>query len=863
MAPRQQDWTSWSPWYAWTLKRLCRFASESGGWFWASRVEVLFVEDPRHWEVVTKSGGLKAFCEYYPTRLRWTAGRQLGYEQVHLVKQEGGGYAGPREGAAVGSAPEDKKRVPRLAAEFAGGVPDRFEGAYVSKEEFQEAWVSFCEEKGESPGGVGRALFLLVRWHVLSRAGSNGFKIVRRTVANFKKRAPADSEGALEGQRPPLVAGEYASPVGPYWMPQQFSELLSLDVYAMQAAVENLLQESMGLVPKSVEWSNFREYQHALLWTEELQMKYDIAMYDLEEDSRLPYHGGLHEIFVPGLAEKRPSVLRGDKVLLTCKQGRFLGYAHTVLLDKIKVSFHESFQNRPPFTIHFDFNRTPLRVMHRAVDELQSSLMATTGISRSPKLKDDPRLNPEQRAFLTAASGKASGKNEPPLLLWGPPGTGKTTTLVNTVKAILDGQPSAKILVTAPSNSASDHICEMLSGRGVQQSEMLRLVAIMRDHRHFSDVVLNFTRTDSTTGCFKVPELNELQQHRVVVATCTCSAYIRSRMNQLSNCWFSHIFVDEAAQAMEAEAIVPLTLRQKTGRIFLAGDFKQLGPVVRSPAAIRFGLDVPLMERIVQSITTEHSRVFTLLDTYRAHPSILKLYNKTVYADVLRCKSPASSYDMEGWPECPRGEDGSCHPMIFHHCNGQESRSKDSPSWQNVEEGNAVKNYLMRLLAWDVEAKDIGIISPYHQQCQRLRNICLGENVDVEVGTTEVFQGREKRVIIISTVRSRDQEAIAGDIRFTLGFLANYKRTNVALSRARSMLIVVGNMELLSTDATWHNVIKLVKGLGCLRGPAFRLSHPVRGENSEWVGQANQAGPAGGARAGFDGAVDRPWRDNF
>ena len=104
------------------------------------------------------------------------------------------------------------------------------------------------------------------------------------------------------------------------------------------------------------------------------------------------------------------------------------------------------------------------------------------------------------------------------------------------------------------------------------------------------------------------------------------------------------------------------------------------------------------MERIVDSITVDHSRVFTLLDTYRSHPSILKLYNKLIYADVLMCRCPPSSHDMIKWSGNPLDQRGTRHPVIFHHCNGQESRQKDSPSWQNIMEGEVVKNYLQELL---------------------------------------------------------------------------------------------------------------------------------------------------------------------
>merc|ERR1719161_1918530 len=113
--------------------------------------------------------------------------------------------------------------------------------------------------------------------------------------------------------------------------------------------------------------------------------------------------------------------------------------------------------------IHFDFQRTPLRTMHRAVDELSESLA-----SRGPIVVAQPaphaQLNKEQRVFLsTAVKVSENGqKFAPPHFLWGPPGTGKTTTVVHTVLAILKKQPSAKILLTAPSNPAADLLCERI-----------------------------------------------------------------------------------------------------------------------------------------------------------------------------------------------------------------------------------------------------------------------------------------------------------------------------------------------------------------------------------------------------------------
>lgn len=834
---------------SWTRDALLRLIRASGGELKAPQVVQLYKEDPSHREVIQAAGGLRRFCASHTQHFTWLPGP--GYEAVREP------VPASKFHKKASAAKTRTKRIARVAASFAGSLLDYFEAVVVSKDELWYAWSSFCEGAEESESGFGSALYYMVRWGVLARSGSDHFRVLAKTNPGFRKRRPGDSEGALEGVRPEFLATDFASPVPRYNLPGEFLKLMSQDVYTMQREVLKLLVERKKLEPKQITRSNYSEYLHAVLFTEELQMKYDISMYDLDVEEALPFdrHNGFYRIEVPGLSEKRPSVLRGDAITVTCKQGKFLGYVHSLSLEFVQASFHTSFQNKPPFRVHFDFTRTPLRVMHRAIDEQSFPLMDDDFMPRATPA-NHPTLNKEQRTFLSAALQHTPGKlGAMPVLLWGPPGTGKTTTLVNTIFAILGKQPSSKILVCAPSNPASDHICEQLAKLGVKTNEMFRLVAFMRDPRLIPGGIKQYTLQDAVTQGFQVPPLQELRAKRVIVSTCTSAAYIRSRLGQLSDAWFTHVFVDEAAQALEAEALVPLTLAHEAGRRFLAGDFQQLGPVVRSPVAIKMGLELSLMERIVQKIGVDHSRVFSLLDTYRAHPSILKLYNKTVYAGMLKCCSPTSSYDMDAWPECPR-KDGTAHPLIFHHCEGEETRTKDSPSWQNVSEKDEVKKYLMKLLEFGVQPEDIGIISPYHKQCQVLNFMCKGEGVSVEVGTTELFQGREKRVIIISTVRSRKQDEIGADFRFSLGFLGNYKRTNVALSRAKSMLIVVGNMTLLSHDATWHNVIKIASDMGCMRGGRFEFKKATYGESSEW-GQA-QGLTQGGVG---DGVVDRPWRD--
>ncbi|CAE8633933.1 unnamed protein product [Polarella glacialis] len=435
-----------------------------------------------------------------------------------------------------------------------------------------------------------------------------------------------------------------------------------------------------------------------------------------------------------------------------------------------------------------------------------------------------------------------------PLILWGPPGTGKTTTLVAAIRQVLS-LGDVHVLAAAPSNAAADLICERLRVAGVGPAEMLRLNAVMRNPGDVPTTVLPYSKR-SLAGDFEIPPLDSLMKFKIIVSTCSTSGYLASR-GPLPG-WFTHLFIDEAAQALEPEAFIPVTVLEPGGLLVLAGDHHQLGPVVRSPVAVKYGLDVSLMERVVQRLTPVHSRVFTLTTTYRAHPSIAKLYNETVYGGILQCASPSTSYDMLSWPGCSVDLDGNRQPVIFHHIESQESRTKGSPSWVNQGEVLQVRAYLRQLVAFGISPQDVGIISPYQLQCKRLRIMCGGEEFPAQVGTTELFQGQEKRIILISTVRSRCLSEVPQDLRFALGFVGSYKRSNVAMSRARSALILVGNLRLLSMDAHWNAVIRIAKRRGYCCGADFVLQQPRVVDDGVHVAQ--QAGAN-------EEAVGRPWRD--
>ena len=408
--------------------------------------------------------------------------------------------------------------------------------------------------------------------------------------------------------------------------------------------------------------------------------------------------------------------------------------------------------------------------------------------------------------------------------------------------------PGAKVLATAPSNAAADLICEKLSTKGC--TNMLRLNGMLRNEADVPSAVKRFTRKgQSGFDTFSIPSLEELQSFDIIVSTCTSAGYLASQGSLPG--WFTHVFVDEAAQALEPEVLIPISTAEPGALIVFAGDFKQLGPVIRSPEAARLGLDISLLERIVQHIGIDHARVHTLLRSYRAHPSIMQVYNHSMYGGMLRCECPASSYDMVHWSRCPTDASGSRHPVIFHHVCGSEARETTSPSWSNPDEVEVLRTYVQELCAMGVAAQDVGILTPYQLQCKRLKLMCRTEQFPAQVGTTEQFQGRESRVVLISTVRSRQEDEVPQDLKFALGFVGNEKRSNVALSRARSLLVLVGNLRLLSADAHWHRIIQFAVQKGYCRGEPFELQRP-------WIidGQAFQANGSGAEQE----LVSRPWQ---
>ncbi|XP_056886470.1 putative helicase mov-10-B.1 [Takifugu flavidus] len=633
---------------------------------------------------------------------------------------------------------------------------------------------------------------------------------------------------------------------GPYL--KELAKCSLEDSEHLSSAARQSLLSVRGLLQSALQMKTYSSRFHLLLHLEEIQMEVDIRKYDLYNQTMTLDQSNkkLLTLKVPGVAENRPSVLRGDCIKVSMSDDKhepitvYTGYVHRVELDSVKLGFAkrllQGFLCNMKFDVEFTLSRLPLRLQHRAVDlaskhQLEEVLFpsgAATDTVPLPELRMFNRKmenNPQQSA---AVQHIIAGSSKPaPYLVFGPPGTGKTITLVEAMHQINKSNPTAHILACASSNSACDLLCERLIVH-MDPHQLYRMYASSRDPKSIPRSLLKCCNWDERQDCFVFPDKESLMKYAVVVTTLITAGRLVSGGIPVGH--FTHVFVDEAGQAVEPECIIAVAglFSPKEGQMVLAGDPKQLGPILRSPLAIQYGLGVPLLERLMRDNALyqqnpdsghfDNRYVTKLLRNYRSHAAILRIPNELFYENELQVF--ANQWDREAycnWEYLPR----KGFPLIFHGVMGKDEREANSPSFFNVTEIEALVDYLIKLLETQgkqglpkLNATDIGIITPYRKQVEKIRKALKsapglkrwGDLMELKVGSVEEFQGQERRIIMISTVRS-SADYVKMDKDFSIGFLSNEKRFNVAVTRARSLLIVVGNPVILRKDPTWAKFI--------------------------------------------------------
>ena len=503
-----------------------------------------------------------------------------------------------------------------------------------------------------------------------------------------------------------------------------------------------------------------------------------------------------------------------------------------------------------PVGVQLSFDETSYKMMFDALDRTMKAknnrLAYLRDLFYSHQKAERYSFEPMRFPWLNPTQEQAVNE-----VLWakdvtivhGPPGTGKTTTLVEAINETL--MRESQVLVCAQSNMAVDWISEKLVDRGIN---VLRIGNPTR----VNDKMLGFTYERRFESHPDYPQLwairkaiRELRKnrkkgsesfHQKMDRLKSRAAEIEIRINAelmgearviactlvgsshrlLEGMKFGTLFIDEAAQALEAACWIPM---RRAGRVVLAGDHCQLPPTVKSIAAMRAGLGKTLMERIAEN----KPEVVTLLKIqYRMNEEIMRFSSDWFYHGKVQ-SAPQIKYrsildydhaitwidtsDKEPTDTIEEGEDLNFKEQFVGESFGRINKAEAELTLLTLAE------YLAKIGKQRVidERIDVGIISPYRAQVQYLKKLIKKYEFFkpyrrlISVNTVDGFQGQERDVILISLVRSNDEGQI--------GFLKDLRRMNVAMTRARMKLIILGNKETMTQHPFYKKLWEYVEAI--------------------------------------------------
>ncbi|XP_035813330.1 DNA-binding protein SMUBP-2 isoform X2 [Amphiprion ocellaris] len=440
-------------------------------------------------------------------------------------------------------------------------------------------------------------------------------------------------------------------------------------------------------------------------------------------------------------------------------------------------------------------------------------------------------------------------------VIHGPPGTGKTTTVVEIIlQAVKQGQ---KVLCCAPSNVAVDNLVERLArckAKVLRLGHPARLLESIQ--KHSLDAILAQSDTANIiadirkdidkafAGMKKMQQKGErvnfkreigelrkelksreataitqiLKSANVVLSTNT-GACDDGPLKFLPAEHFDWVVIDECAQALESSCWIALLRARKC---ILAGDYKQLPPTIKSQKTASKGLSLSLMERLIQMYGDSVVRMLTV--QYRMNSAIMDWASKEMYQGRLVAHSSVEKHLLKDLTGVTCVEDTSVPLLLIDTagCGLSEMEVTDEQSKGNQGEVDIVELHIKALTEAGVKAKDIAVIAPYNLQVDLLRQKLSARHPELEIKSVDGFQGREKEAVVLSLVRSNRK----GEV----GFLAEDRRINVAVTRARRHIAVVCDTQTVQNHAFLKSLIDHMTKFGEVR-TAFEYIQDIVPQN--------------------------------
>ena len=487
------------------------------------------------------------------------------------------------------------------------------------------------------------------------------------------------------------------------------------------------------------------------------------------------------------------------------------------LLYTVKLVFDNTPYKRQQFALK-DFRNTsnnltsPLIskiILGQIPDNIEKENIRITSGFKIPGLKE---LNQSQISAIQRAL------EYPFTLIQGPPGTGKTTTIAALVYKFLELK-KGPVLVCGPSNISVEHATRSTALTGVN---VVRVIS-----RKLDDIVTSVDSITASKMIFKLDtqesrDLNELQIKRsnspltakeseqyeklreslemkiITKADCICCTCDTAGSKKFNNLAFPIVIIDESTQAVEPKVLIPILHHSK--QVVLVGDHCQLGPNVMCRKVEQAGYSVSIVQRLLQL----GMKPVRLVTQYRMHPALSQFPSNYFYEGIL--ENGVSVKDRTPQQaKFPFPKPGI--PMFFYNSTSPEEASDSGTSFINRQEAFLVSLIISKLCKASVRPKQIGVITPYAgQTCYIGQFLSAAGDLpqeyyrQIEVASVDSFQGGEKDYIIFSCVRCNARGAI--------GFLKDARRLNVAMTRARMGLMIIGSAQTLAADKMFYDLIR-------------------------------------------------------